>query len=65
MTREQAGHVVLLADTRGRRVPFGPARPKADAEAVARRLRAWSMDAVVLPGRVERGSFVPAEGAAA
>lgn len=59
MTHEAADHVVLLADTRGRRVPFGPARPRQQAEDVARRLRAWGMNATALPGRVERGAFVP------
>ena len=51
-------HVVVVTNERGRVAPYGPARPKADAEDVARRLRSWGMNATALPGRVEGGKFM-------
>lgn len=51
--------VVVVLHRNGRRTPFGPARPRDAAEALALRLRAFHMHAVALPGSVVEGKFKP------
>ena len=41
------------------RKPFGPPSDRAAAEDVARKLRAWGMNAIALRGHVKSGEFVP------
>lgn len=60
MSDARADYVVVIDDDREHRRPFGPARDRVSAEDVARRLRAWRLDAKVLRGSVDAGEFVPA-----
>jgi hypothetical protein len=52
--------VVVIRDDRGHVRPFRPACDKSSAEALAARLRQWTIDATVKRGRVEHGEFVAA-----
>ena len=59
MTIPRNAYIVVLCDDRGHRRPFGPARDQQSAEDVARKLRAWGMNALAVRGRVESGEFIP------